>query len=116
MSNDHGLFRNPTALLVLRVWMERGSVLPMRAYIHRTADVSLGFQQSTVETDIEAAVSAVRTWLEGFLDADAAAGATETHPDAPSNGHASPAEASADGPPGADPTSTNGADEGRQSS
>jgi hypothetical protein len=109
MSNDRDVLRNPTALLVLRVWMERGAALPMRAYIRRTADTSLGFQQTSIETDLEAAVSAVRTWLQGLIDADPAG--------APPNGQGFPAEGSADAaaghPAGDGPVSTNGADAGQ---
>lgn len=94
MSNDHDLFRNPTALLVLRVWMERGSALPLRAYIRQSANVSFGFEESSTETDIEAAVGAVRTWLEGLIDLRPAAGG----PDAPPNGDGLPTEDPGDGP------------------
>jgi hypothetical protein len=72
MSNDYAVLRNPTALLVLRVWMERGSALPLRAYIRQTANASLGFEVTSVETDVEAAVASVRTWLQGLVDIELA--------------------------------------------
>jgi len=76
MPNDAAL-RNQTALLVLRVWMERGSVLPLRAYIRQTTDISLGFESATVETDVDAAVDSVRTWLQDLLDEEFAGGDTD---------------------------------------
>lgn len=107
MSNDYDLFRNPTALLVLRVWMERGSALPLRAYIRQTSDVSRGFEAASTETDVEAAVGAVRTWLEGLMDAERTAGAA----DVPPNGHGLADDSAEQGDSG-DGDSTNGADPG----
>ncbi len=72
MSNDPTVLRNPTALLVLRAWIEHGSSLPLRAYIRETGDVSLGFEHSSTETDVEAAVAIVRAFLEGLLSEEAA--------------------------------------------
>lgn len=69
MANDDDALGNPTALLVLRVSMERGSVRPLRAHIRHTADVSRQFEHSSTETDVEAVVGAVRIWLEGLLEA-----------------------------------------------
>lgn len=71
MTNDPTVLRNPTALLVLRAWIEHGSSLPLRAYIRETSDVSLGFEHSSTETDVEAAVAIVRAFLEGLLPAEA---------------------------------------------
>jgi hypothetical protein len=100
MSNNTNVLRNPIALLVLRVWKERGSVLPLRAHIRRTSDVALGFEHSSTETDIEATVGSVRVWLEDLRDAETVAAA----PDAP------PTEDPADRPDSGGPASTNGAD------
>jgi hypothetical protein len=72
MTNELLTLRDPTALLVLRVWIEHGSSLPLRAYIRETSNVSHGFQGTTTVTDVEAAVGAVRTWLEGLLPDDLA--------------------------------------------
>lgn len=72
MSNDPTVLRNPTALLVLRAWIEHGSSLPLRAYIRETSDVSLGFEHSSTETDVEAAVATVRAFLEGLLPEESA--------------------------------------------
>lgn len=60
--------RDPVALLVLRVWLEHGSRLPLRAYVRKTNDVALGFDAPSTLTDVEAAVDEVRTWLESLLE------------------------------------------------
>lgn len=112
MSNDSVLLRNPTALLVLRVWMERGSALPLRAYIRQTADVSHRFEGASTKTDIEATVGAVRTWLEGLVETRLAADAADAPPNNPSNGHGLATEDPANGPDGGGPASTNGAHPG----
>jgi len=65
-------FRDPTALLVLRVWIEHGSTLPLRAYIRETSDVSHGFERISTHTEVEVAVQSVRTWLEALIAEDAA--------------------------------------------
>lgn len=108
MSNNYGLLRNPTALLVLRVWMERGATLPLRAYIRQTTDVSRGFEQASTETDVDAAVGSIRTWLKGLVEARPAAGAA----DISSNGHGPATEDPADGPDGGGADSTNGSGPG----
>jgi hypothetical protein len=72
MNNKLPMLRDPTALLVLRVWIEHGSTLPLRAYIRETSNVSAGFERTSTVTDVEAAVGAVRVWLESLLQEDAA--------------------------------------------
>ncbi len=74
------VLRNPTALLVLRVWMEEGSDRPLRAYIRQTADISRGFEVATVETDVEATVASVRAWLQGLVDDEFASGGADPRP------------------------------------
>ena len=65
------MFRDPTALLVIRVSVERGSLLPLRAYIRETNDVSLGFERLSTVADVEAVLGIVRAWLESVLEAGA---------------------------------------------
>ncbi len=65
------MLRDPTALLVIRVRVERGSLLPLRAYIRETSDVSLGVERLSTVTDVEAALRIVRAWLENALEAGA---------------------------------------------
>ena len=57
------MLRDPTALLVIRVRVERGSLRPLRAYIRETSNVSLGFERLSTIADAEAALGIVRTWL-----------------------------------------------------
>ena len=65
------MLHDPTALLVIRVSVERGSLLPLRAYIRETSDVSLGFERFSTVTDVEAALGIVRAWLESVLEVGA---------------------------------------------
>ena len=67
MSNELVRPHDRTALLVLRAWIEHGSSLPLRAYLRETSDVSLGFEHTMTVTDVDAAVDAVRTWLEALV-------------------------------------------------
>ena len=108
MCNDDVPLRDPTALLVLRVWMERGSALPLRAYIRQTADISHGFDEASTKTDIESSVASVRTWLEALLDAGSAGDTPEVPPNNPSNVHGLATEGPGDGPDGNSLASTNG--------
>jgi hypothetical protein len=80
MNNQLVTPRDPVALLVLRVWLEHGSRLPLRAYIRKTNDVSVGFNAPSTLTDVEAAVDEVRSWLEGLLEAPADGGANGAAP------------------------------------
>ena len=69
MAQDLSMLRDPAALLVIRVRVERGSLLPLRAYIRETSNVSLGFERLTTVTDVETALGIVRAWLENALEA-----------------------------------------------
>ena len=69
MAQDLSMLRDPTALLVVRVVVERESPLPLRAYIRETGDVSLGFERLSTVTDVETALGIVRAWLENVLEA-----------------------------------------------
>lgn len=69
MTRDPGLTRDPTALLVIRVVVERGSLLRLRAYIRQTSNVSRGFERFSTVTNVEAAITIVRDWLDNALDA-----------------------------------------------
>ena len=71
MAQDLSISRGPTALLVIRVRVERGSLLPLRAYMRQTSDVSLGFERFSTVTDVEAALGIVRAWLESVLEVGA---------------------------------------------
>jgi hypothetical protein len=87
MNNKRPMLRDPTALLVLRVWIEHGSTLPLRAYIRETIDVSVGFERTSTLTDVEAAVDAVRVWLEALLEDDAV---LSEQPETPGGGAVQP--------------------------
>ena len=63
--------RDPAALLIIRVWIERGSERPLRAYIRESRNVARGFDRSTTVTDVDSALEVVRTWMEDSMDASA---------------------------------------------
>ncbi len=52
-----------TALLIIRAWVENGSVEPLRANIRLTSDVSAGFQRTLTLARPEAIADAVAAWL-----------------------------------------------------
>jgi hypothetical protein len=60
-----------TALLTIRAWCEEGSEHPLRAQIRIATDVSSGFRSTLTVADTEAAVEAVRAFLEDVLSSSA---------------------------------------------
>jgi hypothetical protein len=52
-----------TALLIIRAWLEEGSVEPLRANIRLTTDISAGFEQTLTLARPEAVKDAVDAWL-----------------------------------------------------
>jgi hypothetical protein len=68
-----------TALLIIRAWLEHGSLKPLRAQIRLTTDVSHGLDEKELTlTDVAAVGDAVEAWL---LDVSAD-GQTPTEPQA----------------------------------
>jgi hypothetical protein len=57
-----------TALLIIRVLVEPGSSVPLRAYIRETDDVALGFEHLSTVADVETALGIVREWMERALE------------------------------------------------
>ena len=56
-----------TSLLIIRAWLEQGSLEPLRARVRLTTDVSTGFEQELALTDIRAVSRAVEAWLQEVL-------------------------------------------------
>ncbi|MDQ6772352.1 MAG: hypothetical protein M3024_05095 [Candidatus Dormibacteraeota bacterium] len=56
-----------TGLLIIRAYLEAGSVRPLRAEIRLTSDVSSGFQRTRTLADAEAVIEAVSVWLDNFV-------------------------------------------------
>jgi hypothetical protein len=54
----------PTGLMIIRTWVERGSLKPLRARIRLTTDISAGFERELTLADIDAVCAAVETWLK----------------------------------------------------
>ena len=54
-------------LFVIRAWLEPGSSSPLRAQIHRTTDVSQGFEQRLTVAEREVVVAAVQAWMSQML-------------------------------------------------
>ena len=63
------MYSDRTALLIVRAWLERGSLDPLRARIRLTTDVSAGFEQELTLTDVKTVSLAVETWLQDVLAA-----------------------------------------------
>lgn len=53
-----------TALMIIRVWSEEGSLEPLRANIRVTTDVSTGVQRTFTLAQPEAIKEAVDAWLQ----------------------------------------------------
>jgi len=58
-----------TALFLVRLRFEPGSVEQMRAEVRTTHDVSAGFEASATVTDVEAAVVLLREWFRAQVHA-----------------------------------------------
>lgn len=52
-----------TGLMIIRTWVEPGSIKPLRARIRLTTDISMGFEREVTLADIPAVSEAVETWL-----------------------------------------------------
>lgn len=62
-----------TGLLIIRAWIEDGSLSRLRAHIRHTTDVSSGLQGGTTVTDEVDVATIVSAWLEDVLLDEAAA-------------------------------------------
>ena len=62
-----------TALLVLRVWREEDSQVPLRAEIRMTRDISAGFERNLTVTDVDAACRVIVEWLVAIAENHTAA-------------------------------------------
>ncbi len=54
---------DPTALMIIRAWIEPGSSDPLRAHIRISADVSAGIERTLTLARPEAVVATVQDWL-----------------------------------------------------
>ncbi len=61
-------------LLIVRVWVEPGSVRPARLQIRATTDLSAGFACTRTLTDIEEATTVIRSFLNSVLSGDTTGG------------------------------------------
>ena len=52
-----------TGLMIIRTWVEPGSIKPLRARIRLTTDISMGFEREVTLADIPAVSEAVEAWL-----------------------------------------------------
>jgi len=57
-------------LLIVRVWVEPGSVRPARLQIRATTDLSAGFACTRTLTDVEEAITVIRSFLNSVLSGD----------------------------------------------
>ena len=56
-----------TGLLLVRAWVEKGSLKPLRAHIRSTTDVAKGFESELTLVDVASASAVLETWLEKVL-------------------------------------------------
>lgn len=56
-----------TGVMIIRVWVEEGSVQPLRAHIRLTDDVVSGVERSMTLTRVNAVCQVVQEWLEEML-------------------------------------------------
>jgi hypothetical protein len=64
----------PTALIIIRAWVEEGSAQPLRAQVRVTSDVSGGIERTLTLVERDTVVQLVDDWLRDVLGAGAAAG------------------------------------------
>jgi hypothetical protein len=60
--------REPVGVLILRVWLERGSATPFRADLRLTTDVGFGPSVSLYLAEPGEVIDAVREFLERVSD------------------------------------------------
>ncbi len=58
---------DPTALLVIRAWIESGASVPLRAEVRVSSDVSAGFERTHTFARAEAVCATVEEWLARIL-------------------------------------------------
>jgi hypothetical protein len=59
--------RSPTALLIIRAWVETGSSKPLRAQVRLTTDISAGMTSEMTLTEISTISAEVQAWLHDVL-------------------------------------------------
>jgi hypothetical protein len=57
----------PTALLIIRAWVEEGSAQPLRAQVRVTRDISTGIERTLTLAERDAVVQMVDGWLQEVL-------------------------------------------------
>ena len=67
-----------TGLMIIRAWVEKGSLKPLRAHIRATSDVAKGLDSELTVTDAATVSAKVESWLGDVQHAaDLEAQATE---------------------------------------
>ena len=56
-----------TGLMIIRAWVEPGSLRPLRARIRLTTDVGTGFESEMTLSDLPGISAAVESWLQDVL-------------------------------------------------
>jgi hypothetical protein len=57
-----------TGLLIIRAWVEDGSVEPLRAHLRISDDISNGIERSSTLVSADKAGRLVEAWLVGIVD------------------------------------------------
>jgi len=63
----HVRAKDPTGLLIIRVWIEYGSSAPLRAELSETSDVSNGIDRQSVHSSVVEVGTEVQAWLREVL-------------------------------------------------
>lgn len=58
---------SPTAVLIIRAWIEAGSAEPLRARVQLTTDISAGFDRELTLSRADAVHAVVDAWLRAVL-------------------------------------------------
>jgi hypothetical protein len=80
------MIRTRTGLLIIRVWIEYGTLSPLRAQIRLTTDVSGGFERRLTVAHEKAVGEAVQAWLSEMLDDARAMNGDHEGPQVPRTG------------------------------
>lgn len=56
-----------TGLVIIRAWIEAGSVQPLRAQIRLTTDVSAGFERTLTLSGADEVCATVQEWLDDIV-------------------------------------------------
>jgi hypothetical protein len=66
--------KHQTGLIIIRAWVEPGSLEPLRTHIRLTSDIEAGFESERTFAGVPSVLAAVELWLRDFRGAKKASG------------------------------------------